>query len=233
MASVAVCLYSKYSQRCKEFLDDLPGNMGVQMLCIDNKDVRKAIMQDKNGYHIKTVPCIFLFYSNGRLEKFEGSDAFVWLRKQLDKDGEDDEEEEPPRPVKSVAKPPVARKPRQQQVSVSADILEIGREDSPSGREIMETSPIQLPSGSEKEEEEIFFSREDTGNAAQSTEEMMENEISMRRASEQIITRKQDNIKELAQAMQRQREVEEERMNPPPPGAPGTNVSSSSGTTRI
>jgi hypothetical protein len=81
MATIAVCLYSKYSQRCKEFLDNVTDDMGIQMLSIDNKQIRNTILKDKQGYHIKTVPCLFIFFSNGRLEKHEGSDAFVWLRK--------------------------------------------------------------------------------------------------------------------------------------------------------
>lgn len=223
MASVAVCLYSKYSQRCKEFLDDLPDNMGVQMLCIDNKQVRKAVMQDANGYHIKTVPCIFLFYSNGRLEKFEGSDAFVWLREQVQKK----EVPPPPRPKSTPARKQAAA--RQSAVSVSADIVEIGKDEDDE----------DVVDDRSQEEEDIFFpdgSNQTQPQQQQPTEDMIENEISMRRASDQIITRKQDNIKELAQAMQRQREVEEERMNPPPPGAPNSSTPSSSspsGMTRI
>ena len=37
METTAVCLYSKYSQRCKEFLDDAPANM-IHMLCIDKEE---------------------------------------------------------------------------------------------------------------------------------------------------------------------------------------------------
>ena len=81
--AVAVCLYSKYSQRCKEFMDNIREEHDIKMLCIDHKDVRDMISRDQNGYHVKTVPCIFLIYSNGKLEKYEGSDAFVWLRKTI------------------------------------------------------------------------------------------------------------------------------------------------------
>lgn len=83
-SSVAILLYSKYSQRCKEFLDEVDDKIGLRELCIDNKEIREMILRDKNGYHIKNVPCVFVLYSNGRLEKYEGSDAFVWLRKVKD-----------------------------------------------------------------------------------------------------------------------------------------------------
>jgi hypothetical protein len=83
-STVAILLYSKYSQRCKEFLDEADDELGLRVLCIDNNEIREMITKDKNGYHIKNVPCVFVLYSNGRLEKYEGSDAFVWLRKVRD-----------------------------------------------------------------------------------------------------------------------------------------------------
>ena len=175
MDAVAVCLYSKYSQRCKEFMDNVREEHDIKMLCVDHKDVREMISQDRNGYHVKTVPCIFLFYSNGRLEKYEGSDAFVWLRKltatlEL---VEEEQNEEPP-------SPPQQQSPQQQ---------------------------ISLPP-------------EPVADTPQETmEQLMDKEMSLRRASDQVITRKQDNIKEIAQMMQRQRESEEESINPPPPGS--------------
>lgn len=165
-----ICLYSKYSQRCKEFMDDLDDDVPMRMLCIDNKEVRDLVLKDENGYHIKTVPCVFLFFPNGRLEKYEGSDAFVWLRKIREKNIP------PPPPEKTIEEPPAVQE-------------------------------IVIP---EKKEE---VKREET------VEEIMDKEMQMRQASDQIITRKNDNIKEIAQMMQRQRETEEERMNPPPPGS--------------
>lgn len=183
MDAVPVCLYSKYSQRCKEFLDDISIDMGIQMLCIDNKDVRKTIMADENGYHIKTVPCLFLFFSNGRLEKYEGSDAFAWLRKFKES------------VVQPVPPPPVSK--IQQPVStIQQPVSNIEDTDD-------QTEQIQITQTEQTEQT--------------ATEQILEKELSLRRASDQIITRKQDNIKELAQMMQRQRESDEERMNPPPP----------------
>ena len=204
METIAVCLYSKYSQRCKEFLDDIREDMGIQMLCIDNKDVRDTIQKDYNGYHIKTVPCIFLFFPNGRLEKYEGSDAFVWLRKVKNKlvfvstntnnpntsyeeeDNYDDDDNDEPEQLQ-LPQPPPSRSSISQQPIGALDITPIEENG------INENEPMD-------------------------TEKMIDNELSMRRASDQIITRKQDNIKDIAQQMQRQRESEEELMNPPPPG---------------
>lgn len=166
--SVVLCLYSKYSQRCKEFLDDVQEEMGIQMLCIDHKDVREMISRDTNGYHVRTVPCIFLLYSNGRLEKYEGSDAFVWLRKYKESTEE-------------------------------------------------ETTAAPLPSTKAPDESTESISTISSEPPKQTVEELIDKEMIMRRASDQVITKKNEGIKELAQMIQRQRESEEEQMNPPPP----------------
>jgi len=181
---LVICLYSKYSQRCKEFLDELEEDIPIKMLCIDHKEVREIVMKDENGYHVRTVPCIFLFYPNGRLEKYEGSDAFVWLRKCK----ETREPTSSPSIQTSTPLPPVI-------------------EPGPSAVAVVDANAA-----------ERRVEMEDT-EKTQSVEEIMEKESQMRMASDQIITRKQDNIKEIAQMMQRQRESEEERMNPPPPGS--------------
>lgn len=184
MSTIAICLYSKYSQRCKEFLDEMGEDLDVQMVSIDNKKVRDKILRDDQGYHIKTVPCIFLLFQNGRLEKYEGSDAFVWLRK------------------------------------VKEAILESTTpatrvEPSPETTKLVEAVAAREELSSAVVPDE--FGKKVKANV----EKMMDEQNSMRtKGTEQFITKKQDNIKELAQQMQRQRETEEETNNPPPPNLP-------------
>lgn len=214
METVAVCLYSKYSQRCKEFLDDLHPSMGVQMLCIDNETVRKSILQDQHGYNIKTVPCVFLFYPNGRLEKYEGSDAFTWLRKMLDIL----ESQRQPQPQQTtMIAPPVQQQPQsfvqpppqQQQAPVPQQTTLI-----------QPPTPEQLQRLQQTEEAFEIMEVEENGIQPQpqppnNPEDIINREMELRRASDQIITRKQENIKELAQMMQRQRESDDDKIAPP------------------
>ena len=208
METVAVCLYSKYSQRCKEFLDDLHPSMGVQMLCIDNETVRKSILQDQHGYNIKTVPCVFLFYPNGRLEKYEGSDAFTWLRKML----EILESQRKPQQTTMIApqaqpQPFVQQAPQQQAPPPQQTTL------------IQPPTPEQLQRLQETEEAFEIMDVEENGLPPQppnnNPEDIINREMELRRASDQIITRKQENIKELAQMMQRQRESDDDKIAPP------------------
>lgn len=79
-----VCLYSKYSERCVVFFQDMAYLKGVRMLCVDNQAVRELIEKDDCRYEIQEVPCILVFFRNGRMDKYEGEDAFAWLhdRKQ-------------------------------------------------------------------------------------------------------------------------------------------------------
>lgn len=240
MESVAVCLYSKYSQRSKEFLDDIHPQMGIQMLCIDNDKVRQAIMNDNQGYHIKTVPCIFLFHSSGRLEKYEGSDAFTWLRKvrealnanmfqeQQQTPIQQQQPQAPPQitPIQSLQSiqqqqqqqqmmpPPPPPPPQQQQ---QPPLLQ-----DPYGQP---PPPPQPPFNTNNNDQPLDITpigengiqslQDNNMPPQQDAEDIINKEMELRMASEHIMTRKQDNIKEIAQAMQRQRESDDDQMEKP------------------
>lgn len=230
METVAVCLYSKYSQRSKEFLDDIHPQMGVQMLCVDNDDVRQAIVKDNHGYHIKTVPCVFLFHSNGRLEKYEGSDAFTWLRKAREVLEASMFQQQQSAPQQT----PIAFPPQQQKQQSTTPIQSLQSpiqkpqsqpfyEEPP---QFGEQPPQPFPTPYEKAdntplditpiEENGIQSVSQNIPPQQNAEEIMQQEMELRRASEQIMTRKQDNIKEIAQMMQRQRESDDDNLERPP-----------------
>lgn len=202
METVAICLYSKYSQRCKEFLEDVDPHLGIHMLCIDHSEVRDAIFKDEQGYNIKTVPCIFLFYPNGRLEKYEGSDAFTWLRKIKELLYE---------PAQQSSTLPPQQTPIQQLKTVPqqqpSSIQQQEPPPPPPPFEPLDITPIEengIQRGAGEFEQQ------------QNAEDIINKEMELRRASDQIITRKQENIKELAQMMQRQRESDDDSIAPPP-----------------
>lgn len=211
METVAVCLYSKYSQRSKEFLDDIHPSMGVQMLCIDNEEVRQAILRDDNGYHIKTVPCIFLFHSNGRLEKYEGSDAFTWLRKA--REVLEANRSPPPQQTPIQFQQPPQQTPVQFQQPVPPVVEEPPPpQPFPTSYEKISNEPLDI---TPIDENGIQSLRQNNIPPQQNAEDIMNQEMELRRASDQVITRKQDNIKELAQMMQRQRENDDDQIAPP------------------
>ena len=72
-----ICLYSKFSNSSKSFVESSQ-SLPIQFVCIDNKKVRNRIMSDPK-LQITFVPCVLSLFSDGRLEKYEGKDAFDWL----------------------------------------------------------------------------------------------------------------------------------------------------------
>jgi len=74
-----VCLYSKYSEKCVRFFEDMAYMRGIRMVCVDHEDARSLVERDSPGYRVERVPCILAFHEDGRMDKFEAEDAFEWL----------------------------------------------------------------------------------------------------------------------------------------------------------
>lgn len=84
-AKITTFLYSKYSQSCQQFqklFDELPkeykDNFKFEPICVDNEKIRKHILESEN-INITSVPCLLFAYNDGRVDKFEGADAFKWV----------------------------------------------------------------------------------------------------------------------------------------------------------
>lgn len=73
-----ILIYSKFSPACND-LFSLIKHFSIQtpfkLLEIDNKDIRKKILSDKQ-FSIKTVPCIISLTSTGVASQYEGPKAF-------------------------------------------------------------------------------------------------------------------------------------------------------------
>jgi hypothetical protein len=78
-----VFIHSKYSESCRKLLDIIQQckvdfNF-IQLLCIDNEDVRRRIKQNEK-IKVEVVPCILSIYQGGNVEKFDGEYAFAWVQ---------------------------------------------------------------------------------------------------------------------------------------------------------
>jgi hypothetical protein len=82
--SVVVFLYSKYSRGCEKLLE-MMSVMDFRKICVDHDEVRKLVIKDDKKYNIQKVPCILVFFANGVMKKYEGSDAFDWVRDTMEK----------------------------------------------------------------------------------------------------------------------------------------------------
>lgn len=142
-----VLLYSKYSVYSKQIIDklsscseDLYSLYRINLLCIDNEDVRERIVKSKS-VTINVIPTLLIIYQDGSIEKYEGVTIFNWVEnliskhsppppppppqppvhEYIDYDDDDEVQEEeyipPPQNTKQRQQSVVSRsKPRQQQV---------------------------------------------------------------------------------------------------------------------
>lgn len=78
--SVVVVFYSRYNEQSLDFLQNIEPIMDVRKLCVDEKNVRQAIMNEDVNYNIRVVPSLLIFHSNGFLEKQNGiKECSMWL----------------------------------------------------------------------------------------------------------------------------------------------------------
>lgn len=87
----SVLLFSKYSANCKKILSlieqyKLVNILGekLQFLCLDNENVRNRIKKNKQ-IDINVVPCVLSIFSNGGVEKYDGTHAFDWITNIISK----------------------------------------------------------------------------------------------------------------------------------------------------
>jgi len=92
MERLCVLLYSKYSPMSNKLISilsscqlDLKVLVGLSTVCIDNKEIRKQILQKNNKIEILSVPCILIVYHTGEVEKYEGESAFEWIEETINK----------------------------------------------------------------------------------------------------------------------------------------------------
>lgn len=81
--SVIILFFSKYSNSSLELIKEMEEYLNFKKICVDNKDIRSTILNESEKYNIQEVPCIFIFYSNGIIHKYEGEKAFQWANQIL------------------------------------------------------------------------------------------------------------------------------------------------------
>ena len=77
--SVIVLVYSKYSEKC-QLLEKELNFIEYRKLCIDNENVKQRIKENQTETtFFQQVPTLLIFHSNGQMEKQEGEKCFEWL----------------------------------------------------------------------------------------------------------------------------------------------------------
>jgi hypothetical protein len=77
--NIIILFYSKYSTNSLNLIKQMEQCLNFKKICIDNKDIRSTILNENDKYNITEVPCIFIFYSNGIIHKYEGYKAIEWV----------------------------------------------------------------------------------------------------------------------------------------------------------
>jgi hypothetical protein len=76
---VCILFYSKEEPLSLKFKDQLKSEKNVRVLCVDNNDLRKRIIDSPN-YDIKDVPCILEIFQNGNDNIIKSSECLDWFR---------------------------------------------------------------------------------------------------------------------------------------------------------
>ena len=218
--SVVVVLYSKYSNTCEKLLQ-MMSTMDFRKICVDHEEVRRLILKEDQKYSIRVVPSILVFFSTGIMKKYEGSDAFVWVKETLEKmnmiqaSTTPSPSPSPPPPTVYMAEapspllasrpnPPPTRKENEEsqpfsslkpRESIAVEPI-LDPESVPDMRRAMDTTPLI---GAKSKKSTV---------SSPPPDKMVEDVTPMRG----IKSDKQENIMSLAQQMQKQREVEDEKI---------------------
>jgi len=59
-----------------------PAAAHIRFLCVDKTDIRHMISKSKK-MDVKQVPCVVLYYPDGRMEKYEGAGVDQWILDQI------------------------------------------------------------------------------------------------------------------------------------------------------
>lgn len=88
---LSLLLYSKYSSLSKSLMNrmntsgiDFTNKFSLQPLCIDNEEIRKRILKNKN-IEVTTVPCLLIIFPDGGIEKYDGAHVFEWVEEIIRK----------------------------------------------------------------------------------------------------------------------------------------------------
>jgi len=199
--SIIVLFCSKYSQQCLSFLNIIRDKLEFRKIYIDNKDIRKTVMDENEKYNIRVVPTVLVFFSNGIMNKYEGEKAFDWankVRNLIEKD----------------ATPPIKKTslydslPTIQELSSNGpqEVLMMEQENS----DPSDTKTENLGMKRKIETEPLIKRNQETPKDMYDDENRMDGN----RNEKKVFEKKNDSIKLIAQQLQAQREKEDEQLNP-------------------
>jgi hypothetical protein len=201
--SIIVIFYSKYSPQCTEFFNLVRDIIDFRKICVDHPDIRTTLLNEKDKYSIRIVPTVIVFFSNGVMNKYEDEKAFEWAY--------------------NVRKNMIPEKVNHSPTFFHKQVTEI---QNPSGSSPISTSvgslAVEPISEQQKEhykdlpEEDLMGMKRriETSPLIQRPAMNEDQRMDGNRNDKKVHDKKHDNIKNLAQQLQAEREKEDEQINP-------------------
>ena len=211
-----ILLYSKYSNFSKNFFNimnqtDVLKNIQIKLLCVDNEKLRERILNSKN-IKINNIPCILIMYDNGTVDKYEGTDCFLWL---------DDFIEKTQKTQLSIKKLPQQVNIQQSHLQPSQPPPKIIKTQKQESKKVTSVDDIETDDEEDDDNELladvnlIRLEREnyDKQNIVQVEQK---NERNYDQKSNRKSDIKKNNLNKFVEEMQKNREIEEKNLPRPP-----------------
>ena len=197
-SSIIVIFYSKYSPRCTEFFDLVRDIIDFRKICVDHPEIRTTLLNENDKYSIRKVPTVIVFFSNGVMNKYEDAQAFEWafnVRKNM---------------IKPLVEPETpAQKESYSPTFFNKQVTEITK---------LPELPQEQPAKENVTEDENLMGMkrriETTPLIQRPTANVDDQRMDGNRNDRKVHDKKQDNIKNLAQLLQAEREKEDAEINP-------------------
>jgi len=201
-----LCLYSKFSNTSKNFLDLVNNNSidYITPVCIDNKEIRDKIIS--SSYQIQYVPCLLFIYASGSIEKYEGDLAFKWLNEIINKKMIENQKMQQEM-VQPVQQTPVSRKGKRR----SKKVVEEPEEEEEEEEESSSEEEPEPPKKKKQKNKVVRVSEQTDLNDLLDLGEPVKNEINIKQN-----IKDGGNIMNKVQEMQRMREAEDAKLSKKP-----------------
>jgi hypothetical protein len=206
-SSIIILFYSKYCQASLQLIQTLQPYIQIKKICVDNKDIRETLLNEVDKFNITEVPCIFIFYMNGVINKYEGNKAIEWSN-DIIRTFQKTESSLLPQEIKSSFQPILSVNDIQTTTNVS-------HTDS-----VLSSSPNEIPTLLTEKEDLMGMKRKiDTNPLIEPQSNISDTEESMyrmdnNRNEKKMSDKKNDSILNIAQLIQAQREKEDEAIHP-------------------
>lgn len=189
--SAIILIYSKYSSHCDNLQYKLNKHVEYKKLCIDNQNVREHIKLNQSTSSVVVVPTLFIFHENGESDRLEGEQCFDWVN-FLDKQAKQAKQQQEQQEQQEIQEQSIKQEKMVKKENVNKPLISV---DDISFEETNERKLDSSP----------LIRKEEDNDVEDKNKEIKE----MQAESSMQKNNSTDNIMNLAQQLQKQRELED------------------------